>query len=124
MLRRGFTIVQLMVALAVLALLVLLAVVNYCHFTIQAKTDRCVMNLRAIQTARRAYVALHPTVTQLPQLDTLARAGLFRQATELTDRTPTCPSGGKYSYELTLSRLDVPPKCDYAAGKQHTIENF
>lgn len=55
--RKGFTLVELMIVVAILGILSAIAIPNFVRFRLKAKTAEAKMNLGAIRTAEVAYFA-------------------------------------------------------------------
>lgn len=55
--QRGFTLIELMVAVAIIGLLAALAIPNYLRFQLHARTSEAKANLAAIRTAEEGYYA-------------------------------------------------------------------
>lgn len=64
--QRGFTLVEMMIVVAIIAMLVLILVPNFVRARAQAQTASCMMNLKEIATALELYQAdndRYPTAT-------------------------------------------------------------
>ena len=57
--RRGFTLIEMMIVVAIIALLATIAIPNYMNFQLRAKTSEAKANLGAIRTCQEAYKAEH-----------------------------------------------------------------
>jgi type IV pilus assembly protein PilA len=57
--RRGFTLIELMIVVAIIGLLAALAIPNFLKFQARAKTSEAKTNLNALFTAQRSYLAEH-----------------------------------------------------------------
>jgi len=55
--RRGFTLIEMMIVVAIIALLATIAIPNYISFQLRAKTSEAKSNLGAIRTCEEAYRA-------------------------------------------------------------------
>ncbi len=55
--RRGFTLIEMMIVVAIIALLATIAIPNYVSFQLRAKTAEAKLNLGAIRTCQEAYKA-------------------------------------------------------------------
>ena len=55
--RRGFTLIEMMIVVAIIALLATIAIPNYVNFQLRAKTSEAKANLGAIRTCQEAYKA-------------------------------------------------------------------
>ncbi|MDP8261076.1 MAG: prepilin-type N-terminal cleavage/methylation domain-containing protein [Candidatus Kappaea frigidicola] len=55
--RRGFTLIEMMIVVAIIALLATIAIPNYINFQLRAKTSEAKSSLGAIRTCEEAYKA-------------------------------------------------------------------
>lgn len=115
--RKGFTLVELMIVVAIILILASVGVSSYTHYTQLARRAKCVSNLRVIHEAKMAWAVDNPTEKSVADLTALATGGYFRGKAE-AGNVPTCPSGGVYSYELAISDVAVKPKCNYNEGAE------
>jgi prepilin-type N-terminal cleavage/methylation domain-containing protein len=87
--KKGFTLVELMVVVAIIIILAAILVPRYLDVTDQAKASKCMANQRTVEGAAAVYMADHEGTP----------------ATAMTDLTPdyipdvpTCPSSGNYTF--------------------------
>lgn len=59
--RRGFTLIELMIAVAIIGILAAVAITNFQRFQARAKTSEVKANLRALFTAQKAHYAAKDT---------------------------------------------------------------
>lgn len=83
----GFTLVELMVTLLILAILVTIVVLTMSYSRSRAQESACKANLRTIYDAITVYESLHEGNSP-PDLDTLVTEGLIKSSF-----TWSCPSG-------------------------------
>jgi len=62
--KRGFSLIELMIVVAIIALLASLAIPNFMRFLAKAKRSEAYMNLSSIYTAQKAYWAEHGKYAQ------------------------------------------------------------
>jgi type IV pilus assembly protein PilA len=59
--KKGFTLIELMIVVAIIGLLAALAIPNFLKFQARAKTSEAKTNLKAVFTAQKSYLAEHDT---------------------------------------------------------------
>jgi prepilin-type N-terminal cleavage/methylation domain-containing protein len=99
---RGFTLVELMVVVAIIAILAAVLMPNFAHARAQAQTSACEANLQAIAEAAEVYYAANsaypPSTTAVD--NTFGAAG--GQPGEYLNVTPVDPAGpGSYTFTQT-----------------------
>ena len=110
---KGFTLVEIMIVVAIIGLLVAIAVPNFVQARTSARTSTCVNNLRLISAAKDQAAleggladTVTPTTTQLAP---------YLKSTSATTGLPNEPTTGTYSINAISSR----PTC--SVGGTHVI---
>ena len=55
--KKGFTLIELMIVVAIIGILAAIAIPNFLRFQLKAKTSEAKVNLAAIRTAEESYLA-------------------------------------------------------------------
>lgn len=90
---KGFTLVELMVVVAIIIILAAILIPRYLDVTESAKTAKCSANQKTLEAANGMYMA-DPLNT-----DTEEVADLANLAPTYIVQLPTCPKGGTYDID-------------------------
>jgi prepilin-type N-terminal cleavage/methylation domain-containing protein len=107
--RRGFTLVEIMIVVAIIALLAAIAIPNLLHSRATAQTKLCIDNLRMIDTAQQQWAletgALGTTVPIASNLQPYIGRG--------SGELPICPLDRSQSFATSynLNNCQTPPSC-------------
>ena len=87
----GFTLVEIMIVVAIIGLLAAIAIPNFVKARTRAQTNACINNLRLLESAKTQWALEMKKV----DTDTVAQTDL---ATYMRgDAWPSCPANGTYS---------------------------
>ena len=101
--RNGFTLIEIMIVVAIIAIALAIAIPNYRQMTTTAKRTLCIDNLKNIAAAVERWAADNSIPAGVVITDEQAKdfyANYFRSG------KPTCPSGGQY----TLNPVGTTPQ--------------
>lgn len=107
--RSAFTLVEIMIVVAIIGLLAAIAIPSFVRAREVAQRTACISNLKTIEGAKGTW-ALEQ---KRGSTDTPADADLFGQTLYVASK-PSCPANGTY----TLNQVDAKPTCSSAT---HTL---
>lgn len=104
--REGFTLVEIMIVVAIIGLLAAIAVPSFVTARTKSQASACLNNLRQIDGAKDLYAMDN---------DNAAPADVAALVTTYIKKTPDCPAGGTY----TVGALAADPTC--SEGGDHAL---
>ena len=107
--RKGFTLVEIMIVVAIIGLLAAIAIPNFVKARTKAQTEACIANLRQIEGAVQVWAVDNGKAdTDTPTVGTVAAPGDL--VPNYIRSEPKCPAGGHYTVGTVATR----PTCDQA----------
>jgi prepilin-type N-terminal cleavage/methylation domain-containing protein len=107
--RRGFTLVEIMIVVAIIGLLAAIAIPNFIHARTQSQTNMCIDNLRMLDAAKQQWALEHGETSTSTPLSTDIQPYLGRGNGEL----PICPLDPQqaFSSSYQLQNCQTSPTC-------------
>lgn len=96
---RGFTLLEMMVVVAIIAILAAILIPNFTHARAQAATSACMSNMKTIATAMELYYTDYQAYPTASKTAVTAVTGL---STYMGNQNPVDPAGSG-SYEVSAS---------------------
>src|SRR5947209_19529345 len=110
--RAGFTLVEIMIVVAIIALLAAIAIPNFIKARTARQRSACIANLKQIEGAKANWaMEQKKSNTDSPNDTDLFGASLYVRL------KPECPGGGTYA----VLQVDAKPTCTFAPTDGHTL---
>ncbi|HXV18795.1 MAG TPA: prepilin-type N-terminal cleavage/methylation domain-containing protein [Candidatus Omnitrophota bacterium] len=111
--QKGFTLVEIMIVVAVVGLLAAIAIPNFVNARNQSRTNACLNNLRLISSAKdQAAIQFSLSETVIP---TTTQLTPYLKNAQLLAGLPKEPTGGTYA----IGEISADPTC--SVGGAHSL---
>ncbi len=107
----GFTLVEIMIVVAIIGLLAAIAIPNFVKARTTAQKNACIANLKQIDGAKEQW-ALENKKTTGDTTDTTAVDSYLKNS-----QPPACPANGTYNY----NNVGTNPTCTLGSSLGHTL---
>jgi len=106
--KRGFTLIEIMIVVAIIGLLAAIAIPNFVHARTQSQINACINNLRQIDAAKQQWaLETKQGPTASPTSD-LIQPYMGRGA---AGSLPSCPLTNSFDNSYTINDVSTPPAC-------------
>ena len=109
--KRGFTLVEIMIVVAIIGLLVAIAIPNFLRAREEARANSCVANLKQLEGAKERWAMSEGIATTVEATTGALVPNYLKIA-------PNCPSGGTY----TFGTINTVPTC--SIGTNETDDDY
>jgi prepilin-type N-terminal cleavage/methylation domain-containing protein len=106
--KSGFTLVEIMIVVAIIGLLAAIAIPNFVRARTKSQQNACINNLRQLDGAKQQWALENKQLSTASVTTTDVSPYLGRGA---TGSYPTCPGSGDY----TLNTVDTAPTCSLSS---------
>jgi prepilin-type N-terminal cleavage/methylation domain-containing protein len=108
--KRGFTLIEIMIVVAIIGLLAAIAIPNFVHARTTAQQNACINNLRQIDGAKQEWALENKQPATATPTDANIQPYMGRGS---NGTLPTCPldSSSTFDTSYTVGALGVAPAC-------------
>jgi len=110
--KSGFTLVEIMIVVAIIGLLAAIAIPSFVKARNTAQQNACINNLRQIDSGKEQAAMAQRWGDTAVAITTLANEYIKGNT------TPVCPGGGTYAY----GNMNANPGCNFAGTTTHKVQ--
>ena len=111
--KKGFTLVEIMIVVAIIAILAAVAIPNFIRYRNDSRTAACIANMKQLQTAAESYLTKHPGAA--PTIQQLCGPG----EDKYIKNELTCPKDGS-AYGIALDNGAIKITCG-SGDSEHVL---
>ncbi|HZM06578.1 MAG TPA: prepilin-type N-terminal cleavage/methylation domain-containing protein [Candidatus Saccharimonadales bacterium] len=120
--KAGFTLVEIMIVVAIIGLLAAIAIPNFVRARTTAQMNACINNLRLIDSSKQQWaLEQHQNTTSTPASSAL-QPYLGRGS---NGELPVCPADPQASWATSynggINAVGTPPQCEIASASGHVL---
>ena len=110
-LKNCFTLVEIMIVVAIIAILAAVAIPNFLKYRADARTQSCVSNMKQLQTAAESWRTTQSDPTAVPAVSDLVGTETTKY---IRKESITCPEGGDYTIATAEGSTAITVTCPKA----------